>query len=186
MSQVAGIRAYQSKLHQLYLSERVNQYCRIPRRLNRKWLTMLKQLKLQLKQPQPHWQSRIVVNGGPFANRTNHSVAGHAKAIAMCMATGDLIDRVNQLTTSLHVRFVMKRGPIKGSLEIVLFIRSVNKKQWTVVDGSKLDVVIMERMGQWHHQERLTYLLLKKPLSRRNKMKGIKQNDNKIVLSKRI
>ena len=81
---------------------------------------------------------------------------------------------------------IQMRGPIKGSLEIVLFIRSVNKKQWTVVDGSKLDVVIMERMGQWHHQERLTYLLLKKPLSRRNKMKGIKQNDNKIVLSKRI
>mmetsp|Transcript_31115 Transcript_31115/g.74191 ORF Transcript_31115/g.74191 Transcript_31115/m.74191 type:complete len:122 (+) Transcript_31115:229-594(+) len=52
-----------------------------------------------------------------------------------------------------RVRSVKKLGAINRSPEIVLFIQFVEKRQWTVADGSKLDVAITERRGKRHHQE---------------------------------
>ena len=109
---------------------------------------MPKQLK-QFQLKQTYWQSRIVVNGGLFANRTNHSAAGHAKAIAMSMATGVLLDRVNQLTTNWRAHFDQKAGVKKRSLGIVLFTRFVQKKHGTVAAGKKQAAVPTELMDQW-------------------------------------
>jgi len=78
---------------------------------------------------------------------------GRVKVSAMCMVAGGHRGKVNLARKIWRVRSVKKLGAINRSPEIVLFIQFVEKRQWTVADGSKLDVAITERRGKRHHQE---------------------------------